>query len=54
MSEEYQVIAISGFQVIGDKYYSKVFNNLGEAHKLKKQLEDSPDKEEIQTVKRKR
>ena len=46
--EEYTIGIASGFQVSGEKYFSKNFETLEEAEAHKKELEDSPKREQTE------
>ena len=48
MEEEYTIGIASGFQVSGQDYYSKNFTTLEEAQAHKKELEDSPKREQTE------
>ena len=49
MEEEYTIGIASGFQVSGKDYYSKNFATIEEAEALKKELEESPKREQTET-----
>jgi len=49
MEEEYTIGIASGFQVSGENYFSKNFATLKEAEALKKELEESPKREQTET-----
>jgi len=48
MEEEYTIGIASGFQVSGQDYYSRNFTTLEEAQAHKKELEDSPKREQTE------
>ena len=47
--EEYTIGIASGFQVSGKDYYSRNLATLKEAEALKKELEESPKREQTET-----
>ena len=49
MEEEYTIGLASGLQVSGEDYYSRNFTTLEEAQAHKKELEDSPKREQTET-----
>jgi hypothetical protein len=50
--EDYTISKVNGFIVASDKYYSKVFGTLEEAQAHLAELMKTPQKEEIQVVKK--
>jgi len=48
MEEEYTIGIASGYQVSGKDYYSRNFTTLEEAQAHKKELEDSPKREQTE------
>ena len=47
--EEYTIGIASGFQVSGKNYYSRNFETLKEAEAHKKELEETPKREQTET-----
>ena len=48
MEEEYTIGIASGYQVSGKNYHSRNFTTLEEAQAHKKELEDSPKREQTE------